>query len=644
MGEEILYEYQALKHEDSIRLLRLGPKSSDGAVQIAHELIDVRLSTRPDYEAISYTWGKPPFTGTLTTSLGTIPIPLNLDHAFKQLAYPDRQRLLWADAVCINQSDLTEKSAQVAMMGDVFQKARQVLIWLGLSDQWTAHVFKIFRTLLPRAQEFTVDRNSIDTAQDGAIAFPQPKQMKMQTDVASEYDFRGMDEFYANPWFRRLWVVQETALAREMTLHCGEYEISYIDFVTGAMVHYRMVAQSYPSHWKIPDGFYEALTIFAARWRLKQNSEAALMMNIVELRSKQCSVDVDRIFALLKMRGPKDPQIYPDYTKSFRDVSISAMEGIIRVQISVLAYAGIAPRMGYHVDGQRSDIDPHYIDKLHQLCRELPSWVADWRVTKYHSSFSFFWMGFPSAASQYQAYCDINNLDQSSSVLSGPILSIKGLIIDRVHGEKGPSKTEIQGLAHVRQRLLETKTLYDTERDRITQKEEDALIVFARTIVVGGHVFLSKDEHLSKPWTAEDLVNLWFIFMATERQVETQNFDNDDALEEREPFDGKDQYSGHEFHEYSLTLQRSLRNRTFFITEKGYVGLAPAMVRKGDVVALIAGLAVPFVLRPIPDLPPGTQMYYLIGDCYVDGIMHGEFFHDLDPNEVETMWQFLSLA
>ena len=641
LKDEFPYAYQPLKHEDSIRLLRLGHKECGTADQSGHELIEVRLSTKPDYEAISYTWGKPPFMGLLVTPSGTIRIPQNLEHAFEQLVLPDRPRLLWADAVCINQSNLTERSAQVAMMGNIFEEARQVLVWLGLSDQWTTHVFEIFRKLIPRAEEFSIDKESIDTQQDGKIAVAETKQKHMRADIASDYDFRGMDEFYSNPWFKRLWVVQETALAREMTVHCGEHKVPYSDFVTGAMVHYRMVTQSYLSHWKVPDGFSGALSIFAARWRFKQHPEAALMTNMALLRTKQCRVDVDRIFALLHLKGPKDPQIRPDYTKTFRDVSISAMEAIIGVQSQVLAYAGIAPRMGYHADGQRSDTNPDDINQLHHLCRELPSWVADWRITEDHSSLLFFGVDNPSAATQYQGSSATYDLgtpakQPSPSYLSGIILDIKGIIVDCIYVQKGPSKTDIQGPTQVRQRLQESKILYDTARDRIIKREEDALTVFARTIVAGGHVFSSKD-YLSNPWTAKDLVNLWFIFMATD-------FDTDEALKVREPLAGKGKYSLGEFQGYCLTLQKTLRDRNFFITEKGYVGIAPAMVRKGDVVVLIAGLPVPLILRPLPHLPPGLVMYYLLGDCYVDGIMHGEFFRGIDSEKVKTMWQSLLLC
>ena len=47
------------------------------------------------------------------------------------LRYVDRPRVLWIDALCINQNDDSEKEKQVAMMGTIFERAQNVVIWLG---------------------------------------------------------------------------------------------------------------------------------------------------------------------------------------------------------------------------------------------------------------------------------------------------------------------------------------------------------------------------------------------------------------------------------------------------------------------------------------------------------------------------------
>jgi hypothetical protein len=65
-------------------------------------------------------------------------------------------------------------------------------------------------------------------------------------------------------------------------------------------------------------------------------------------------------------------------------------------------------------------------------------------------------------------------------------------------------------------------------------------------------------------------------------------------------------------------MLRVTLGRHFFITERGYIGLAAATVQKGDLVAVLLGSDVPFTLRA------KDQAFELIGECYLYGIMDGE--------------------
>ncbi|KAJ9643033.1 hypothetical protein H2201_004835 [Coniosporium apollinis] len=58
------------------------------------------------------------------------------------------------------------------------------------------------------------------------------------------------------------------------------------------------------------------------------------------------------------------------------------------------------------------------------------------------------------------------------------------------------------------------------------------------------------------------------------------------------------------------------------MSQKGYVGLCPKSARKGDVIAVLPGGMVPFILRPLNDSQP--TYYTLVGESYVHGIMDGE--------------------
>jgi hypothetical protein len=69
---------------------------------------------------------------------GFVKIPSNLYSALKRLRFERVfKRRIWADAVCINQEDMAERSQQVCMMRDIFANASQVPIWLGdHTERW----------------------------------------------------------------------------------------------------------------------------------------------------------------------------------------------------------------------------------------------------------------------------------------------------------------------------------------------------------------------------------------------------------------------------------------------------------------------------------------------------------------------------
>jgi hypothetical protein len=108
-----VYQYEPLEDSpSSFRLLRLLPIRSS---VIACRLINSSLSTCEPYEALSYTWGSDEKVETTTVNDRALDITDNLYAALKDLALPDKERLLWIDGICIDQSNNAEKSLQVQL-------------------------------------------------------------------------------------------------------------------------------------------------------------------------------------------------------------------------------------------------------------------------------------------------------------------------------------------------------------------------------------------------------------------------------------------------------------------------------------------------------------------------------------------------
>lgn len=77
----------------------------------------------------------------------------------------------------------------------------------------------------------------------------------------------------------------------------------------------------------------------------------------------------------------------------------------------------------------------------------------------------------------------------------------------------------------------------------------------------------------------------------------------------------------------SRVIAMLLNGKRLFVSNKGYIGLCPAAAMPGDIIAVLYGCKMPFVLRPVPDRKSTAGLcsaYTLVGECYVHGLMNGE--------------------
>jgi hypothetical protein len=71
------------------------------------------------YEALSYTWGGTEKTSNITVNGKTLRFTENLRIAVQYLRSRDIDRVLWVDAVCIDQDDKIGQGHQVQQMCDI---------------------------------------------------------------------------------------------------------------------------------------------------------------------------------------------------------------------------------------------------------------------------------------------------------------------------------------------------------------------------------------------------------------------------------------------------------------------------------------------------------------------------------------------
>lgn len=213
----------------------------------------------PPYEALSYVWGARTREGCLSLreyGRCALPITDNLAAALRRLRYKDYRRVLWVDALCINQKGNVEKSQQVILMAEIYSRAARVLVWLGDTDEPEIVPEPRYLFLYPPLQPLSHDpadtewdlfalwEETYDTEDseptDAWVHLPSSfrKRQLLRRGILSRLDdWRARSlkaAFVGNPtrdhWFQRIWVMQEFLQARNMPVACfGELELPWND-------------------------------------------------------------------------------------------------------------------------------------------------------------------------------------------------------------------------------------------------------------------------------------------------------------------------------------------------------------------------------------------------------------------------------
>ncbi|PON25050.1 hypothetical protein TGAM01_v206131 [Trichoderma gamsii] len=127
------YSYEPLDlGRPAIRLLCLHRGGNES--EITCNLFQAELHQRHDtvsYEALSYTWGSADLTESIVIDCFFMNVTLNLYGILQQLRYQDEDRILWIDAVCIDQENKKERGHQVEQMSEIYKEAHRVVFWLG---------------------------------------------------------------------------------------------------------------------------------------------------------------------------------------------------------------------------------------------------------------------------------------------------------------------------------------------------------------------------------------------------------------------------------------------------------------------------------------------------------------------------------
>jgi Heterokaryon incompatibility protein (HET) len=201
------FKYRSLTGTDSFRLILLEHSLSHNA-DLRCSLVHTSLSQCDrdiidHYTALSYVWGDPTRTGSVYVDGHRFTITATLEAALRDLRDPSRVLRIWADALCIDQSNLAERSSQVGLMAQIYSIAHHTVIHLG-----------------SLTQSYGIILQATPSNTSGVVS--KPSGVDDLRDLAA-------NSLLTLPWFSRVWIFQELILSRDPWVQCGKLRARWKD-------------------------------------------------------------------------------------------------------------------------------------------------------------------------------------------------------------------------------------------------------------------------------------------------------------------------------------------------------------------------------------------------------------------------------
>lgn len=642
------YVYDIISTPETVRLLRLDLKRNG---TISGHLITTKLGDAPPYFALSYCWGRHKKDVGILCDGKKLKVTASLAQALERLQalsgatqnWDLSAKWFWIDQICINQLDKDERSNQVQLMIQIYSKSIRTLIWLdtpakSCDQAWALidQIYDAFRKENPDA----VFLSDIDVRLYSA-SYHKTCGLPDGDDVIWGH-FRRLLEA---PWFQRIWVVQEVAVSSQdpLVLH-GTHIYSWerlawasswlrrvgfnrVDFVSQRILSIDLIANLRRSRvrWKLP-----ALLV-----------ATSLKFDATDPR--------DKVFSLLGLAAETEDSLLwpvallPDYRRNVAQVYRDVARFLINIYQNLAMFTRAMPELNRRIwrPWLRSD---HSID----------SWVPKWHVLiEANQTKSLSWLsyardggatelGFPSH------YLTARGLPAAVCLTSDPkSLKLRGLRVDSVTSISrvgdaftlpslddaplsqafnfltsirrskeifGPMDLPILLLTAWQKPLLLQSLAMTLEQCPGTARLEliDALITSttANSFQLAG----SDPAQIRKNGYA-------FVRSQIEKELERRSF-WPTGIGARVKYRYLELLQGGAVggkpEGYTALAKNFCINRRFFVTAKGCLGIGPKWTKKGDLVCVLLGGAVPYILRP------AGMDFALVGESYVHGLMEGE--------------------
>jgi hypothetical protein len=175
----------------------------------------------------------------------------------------NRQRTIWIDLICIDQSNDTERGHQVALMGQIYRKAQRTIAWLGHDDGTVRHAVTVLQDIVSE-----MDLETDDCDYDNMWVMRVGK-CGAGTSIPRAWPYPGRIKSFVNllqrPWFTRLWCIQEAVLPPETICVIDAHQFNWVDVSKAATWLLYKSGRSHPHD--IPQTYRRNLDITSQLWK-----------------------------------------------------------------------------------------------------------------------------------------------------------------------------------------------------------------------------------------------------------------------------------------------------------------------------------------------------------------------------------------
>jgi hypothetical protein len=502
----------------------------------------------------------------------------------KKVRHEEDVITVWIDAICINQKDSQEKARQIPLLPEIFLGARPTFALVALDNKSDAAV-----TLL--RQIYT--QHSPERKSWPRDVPPLPSSWSERSiPHNSDPIWDQLVAFLNRPWFRRAWIVQEVIVSQSVELVCGDMLVPWT-VIEQAMD----IIDDNVDYMSIDRAVWEPFQKLSLHRKWEHEQYRWCLFQLLETyRHVQSTLMRDRLFALIGLaRDANTPEFEPDYEEN------TPLEEIICRFAKVFVEQGRGMAL-LHRAGL--DTEPN----------RFPSWVPNWTVPKPSGLYDSNSRGVNFNAS-------LGQKQQISCSSDNRSLEADGYVFDTIK----KMGTEIININSLDEFFSEIDSMVenldpsysDAEKARIKWQVPIAGALEPKIAVLDVNLEdsynqLRKSLKEIRGKSAEEKGRiLQSIQKSATTAISMGLFNQETDLL-------------HKTAAYTSLLIDDLKGWRFIITERNYCGIAPSHAECGDKVSIICGGAVPFLIR-------GNEVieYRLVGEVYIDGMMHGEAL-DLD--------------